>query len=441
MIKSVPLPRVLLRLPLLAAIGVLLVAAERRAASPDDDVALAEQQPRALTLESLPSPAGNDAAEPFVSVDDKGTAYLSWLERQADSSYALRVATLRAGTSAWSAPREVMRRKDLFVNWADFPSVVPIGEGRLLAHWLQRNGAGTYAYDVRVAESRDGGATWAPSVIPHAPNVQAEHGFVSILPTGKGSASIVLLDGTAGALAAAKAKTAGAAAGHEGEHGAAMQLAHAAWRDGKVVSTQTLDVRTCDCCQTATAMTSKGPVAVYRDRSPEEIRDMSIVRLVNGKWTEPMPVHRDGWKIASCPVNGPAVAAMGDTLATAWFTAPGDSARVHVAFSTDAGVRFAAPVRVDAGSPTGRVDIELLDGRTALVSWLERTGGDSAEVRARVVRRDGTMEPHLVVSPSSRARSSGFPRMARTPDGVVLAWTLAGRPSVVKAARIRVGAR
>ena len=216
MINSVPLPRVLLRLPLVAAIGALLVAAEQRATTPRTDDALAEQQPRSLTLESLPSPAGNDAAEPFVSIDEAGTAYLSWLERQADSSDALRVATLRAGTAAWSAPREVMRRKDLFVNWADFPSVVPIGNGRLLAHWLQRNGAGTYAYDVRVAESRDGGATWAPSVVPHAPNVQAEHGFVSILPTGNGSASIVLLDGTAGALAAAKAKAKEAGAG-EGE--------------------------------------------------------------------------------------------------------------------------------------------------------------------------------------------------------------------------------
>lgn len=441
MITTVPLPRVLLRLPLIATLGVLAAAADRRAVSTSDDEVLAEQQPRVLTLEPLPSPAGSDAAEPFVAADENGTAHLSWLERQTDSSYALRVAMVRAGTSVWSAPREVMRRKDLFVNWADFPSVVPLGEGRLLAHWLQRNGVGTYAYDVRVAESRDGGVTWSPSVIPHAPNVQAEHGFVSILPTGKGSASIVLLDGTAGALAAAKAKAAGAAGGHEGEHGGAMQLAHAAWRDGKVVRTQTLDVRTCDCCQTATAMTSKGPVAVYRDRSPEEIRDMSIVRLLNGKWTEPMPVHRDGWKIASCPVNGPAVAAVGDTLATAWFTAPGDSARVRVAFSTDAGARFSAPIRIDAGSPTGRVDIEMLDGRTALVSWMERTGGDSAEVRARVVRLDGTAEPHLVVSPSSRARSSGFPRMARTPDGVVIAWTLAGRPSAVKVARIRVGAK
>jgi len=446
---TLPLPRLMVRLPLLVAIGGLLVVAEQRAVGEARDRGAAVKHPPSaadgaqalptLRLEPLPSPAGGDAAEPFVATDAAGTAHLSWLERQPDSSHALRFATLAAGAAGWSAPREVLRRKDLFVNWADFPSVVPIGGGRLLAHWLQRNGAGTYAYDVRLAESRDGGATWGESMLPHAPGVQAEHGFVSILPTTAGSASVVLLDGTAGALAVAKAKAAGgAAAGHDA-HGAAMQLAHATWRDGRVVNTTTLDVRTCDCCQTATAMTTKGPVVVYRDRSDEEIRDMSIVRLVNGKWTAPAPVHRDGWKIASCPVNGPAVAAVGDTLASAWFTAPGDSGRVRVAFSTDAGVSFGTPVGVDGGNPTGRVDIEMLDGRTALVTWLERTGGDAAEVRARLVHRDGTVGAPLVVSASTRARSSGFPRSARTRDGVILAWTLAGRPSAVKVARIRIG--
>ncbi len=42
-----------------------------------------------------------------------------------------------------------------------------------------------------------------------------------------------------------------------------------------------LDNRVCDCCQTSTAITANGPIVVYRDRSDEEIRDISIVRLIN----------------------------------------------------------------------------------------------------------------------------------------------------------------
>lgn len=393
-----------------------------------------------LVVEPIHSPSGADAAEPFVGRGPDGAMTLSWLERNADSSVALKLATLAADGATWSAPTDVVRRTDLFVNWADFPSVVPLGEGRLLAHWLQRSGTGRYAYDVHLSESRDGGATWGASVLPHAAGVPAEHGFVSILPTGNGGANIVLLDGTAGARITDSIRASTGKEPAEG-HGGAMQLGVAAWADGAVRSTGILDPRTCDCCQTASAMTSKGPIVVYRDRSDDEIRDMSVVRLVNGAWTVPTPLHNDGWKIDFCPVNGPAAAAVGDTVVVVWFTGAQDTSRVNVVFSTDAGASFSAPVRADGGRPTGRVDVELLSGDAALVSWLERGGGDTAQVRARIVQRDGTVEPQVVVSPSSGARSSGFPRMARTGDGVLIAWTIPGKPSRVEVARIRTGKR
>lgn len=399
-----------------------------------------EGGPLPLTVEPVPSPTGVDAAEPFVGSGPDGQMTLSWLERNADSSVALRLATLAPDGATWSAPTEIVRRTDLFVNWADFPSVVPLGEGRLLAHWLQRSGDGRYAYDVHLSESRDGGATWGASAFPHAAGVPAEHGFVTILPTGNGGANILLLDGTAGALLKDSIRASTGKEPAEG-HGGAMQLGFANWADGAVTTTRMLDPRTCDCCQTASAMTSKGPIVVYRDRSDDEIRDMSVVRLVNGEWTAPAPLHNDGWKIDYCPVNGPATSAIGDTVVAVWFTGAQDTSRVNVVFSTDAGATFNAPVRADDGLPAGRVDVEMLSGDAALVSWIERVGGDTAQVRARIVRRDGRVEPHVVVSPSSGTRSSGFPRMARTDDGVLIAWTIPGKPSRVELARIRAGKR
>ena len=399
-----------------------------------------EGGPLPLTVEPVPSPTGVDAAEPFVGSGPDGQMTLSWLERNADSSVALRLATLAPDGATWSAPTEIVRRTDLFVNWADFPSVVPLGEGRLLAHWLQRSGSGRYAYDVHLSESRDGGATWGASAFPHAAGVPAEHGFVTILPTGNGGANILLLDGTAGALLKDSIRASTGKEPAEG-HGGAMQLGFANWADGAVTTTRMLDPRTCDCCQTASAMTSKGPIVVYRDRSDDEIRDMSVVRLVNGEWTAPAPLHNDGWKIDYCPVNGPATSAIGDTVVAVWFTGAQDTSRVNVVFSTDAGATFSAPVRADDGLPAGRVDVEMLSGDAALVSWIERVGGDTAQVRARIVRRDGRVEPHVVVSPSSGTRSSGFPRMARTDDGVLIAWTIPGKPSRVELARIRAGKR
>ncbi len=383
-----------------------------------------DSTPRTIRVEPITVPTGAGAAEPNLSVAADGRVLLSWLEPAADSTVALRLST-RGADGTWSTPAEVIRRSDLFVNWADFPSVVSLADGRLLAHWLQRNGSGKYAYDVRLAESRDGGATWGERVTPHTPGIEAEHGFAALLPTADSGAAMVLLDGGAGI---------------EDAHGPQMHLGYATWgATGGVTSRALLDHKVCDCCQTGIAMTTRGPVVIYRDRTDDGMRDMAVVRHVDGAWTEPKAVHADNWKIDFCPVNGPSISAIGDTVAVTWFAAPGDSARVQVAFSTDAGATFSAPLRIDGGTPTGRVDLELLDGGAALVSWIERTGGDTAQVLARVIRRDGTLEPPAVISASKATRSSGFPRMVRTAGGVLMAWTIPGSPSEVRAALVHVG--
>jgi len=197
-----------------------------------------------------------------------------------------------------------------------------------------------------------------------------------------------------------------------------------------------LDTRACDCCQTASAMTGRGAVMIYRDRTEGEIRDISIVRRVNGAWTAPATVHADNWELNACPVNGPAIVASGDEVAVAWFTGARDTAKVQVAFSHDAGATFGAPVRIDQGNPAGRVGLQWLNGE-AYVSWLERGSGDSAFVKVRPVTREGIARDPITVTSSSGARSSGFPRMTRLNDGLLFAYTLPGTPSVVKMATLR----
>ncbi|HYW52117.1 MAG TPA: hypothetical protein VE861_15990 [Gemmatimonadaceae bacterium] len=396
-------------------------------------------QSQRLTLTALPSPTGTRAAEPFLSTAPDGRLLLSWLQREPDSvTVVMRVASLGSGDQ-WSQPGEVVRSTKLFVNWADFPSVVPLADGTLLAHWLQKNGAGAYAYDVRLASSRDSGRTWTRSVTPHGEGVQAEHGFVTLLPRADSSADIVFLNGR-------EAPPHDGADG--GEHrGPPMRLAHARWTTGSkpiTADAQILDERTCDCCQTAAAITTRGPVALYRDRSETEVRDISVTRLVDGAWTAPAPLHVDDWVIDACPVNGPAIAANGDRVAAVWFTGARDTAKVQLVFSSDAGVTFGKPVRIDGGMPAGRVDVELLDGGDALVTWIERTAKDAAEVRARIVSSAGVAEAPLTITTIKGGRASGFPRMTRRGRDVALAWTVpasATSPSTIELATLRITPR
>ena len=350
----------------------------------------------ALAMDSVASPAGPGSAEPNLTVGPDGRVYMSWLE-PADSGHALRFSVHDG--SAWAPARTIVARRDFFVNWADFPSIKVLDGGRLAAHWLQRNGSATYAYGVRIAQSSDVGKTWSAPVVPHRDSSKTEHGFVAMWRE-RGQLGAVWLDGR-------KFNKEGHNASNE-----MMLVTTTLLPDGTRGPEVRLDERTCDCCQNAVAVTTNGPIVAYRNRTSDEIRDIFVTRRIGQKWIAGVPVNNDNWKIAACPVNGPALAARGNRVALAWFTAAGDSARVKVAFSDDGGAKFTAPIRVDGGTPAGRVDVALLPDGGALVTWVERIGGDTAAVRARRIARDGRPGAPTTIASNSAARASGFPKMA-----------------------------
>jgi hypothetical protein len=369
----------------------------------------------------MESPAGTGSSEPTLTVDLDGVVHLTWQQAMGDR-HELRFATLRG--EGWSPARTIASGDDWFVNWADFPTLAVLPDGGLAANYLKRHGTGgRYHYDVEVVQSRDGGATWSSPVRPHRDSVPAEHGFVSLFPAGADGLGIVWLDGRK----------------YDARFGATeeMMLRHTTLSaDGALGPEDVIDERVCDCCQTSWARSARGDVIAYRGRSADEVRDIHLARKVDGRWISGV-VHPDGWQIAACPVNGPAVAANGDHVAVAWFTAARDTSRVRIAFSADAGATFGSPVEVDSGDPVGRVDILYLSENRVLVSWLERVGGEEAEIRARVVGPGGAGPPQLIAR-SSGARASGFPRMARSGDAVVFAWTEAGDESHVRVARFNI---
>ena len=362
----------------------------------------------------VPVPADTGSGEPHLAVTRDGQAVLSWLEPEG-SGHALRFAIL--GEDGWSRPTRVAGGEHWFVNWADFPSVVPVSDSLWAAHWLARQPAGGYAYDVMVSLSTDAGATWGEPFSPHTDGTQTEHGFVTLFPWS-GAVGSVWLDGR---------NMAGAEAVAEGDHAHAeggMTLRVAALQaDGSRSNESVLDGLTCDCCQTDVAAGDDGPIVVYRDRSEEDIRDIYVVRTDDSGWTDPAPVAVDGWNIDGCPVNGPAVAAMGAEVVVAWFTAAAGRPAVRLARSTDGGRSFGEPVDVDAGAPLGRVDVVLLRGGDTVVSWLRPVGDTGAELALRRVQADGRQGAVRSVAVTAAGRPSGFPQMALAGERLVLSWT------------------
>src|SRR5205085_2706866 len=85
----------------------------------------------------------------------------------------------------------------------------------------------------------------------------------------------------------------------------------------------------------------------------------------------PAVVHKDGWRIYACPINGPSISARDREIAVAWFTAVNGAGKAYVAFSHDAAKTFGEPIRVDDESTSGKVDVALLPDGGAIVSWIE----------------------------------------------------------------------
>ena len=178
---------------------------------------------------------------------------------------------------------------------------------------------------------------------------------------------------------------------------------------------------------------------MYRDRSDEEVRDISIVRLVDGHWTKPKTVHRDDWLIAGCPVNGPAVAARGDLVVVAWFTGAVQHGAVLAAFSTDGGATFSAPITLDDTMPLGRVDVLLARSGDAIVCWLD-TATDAGTIQLCRATRDGDRGPRVTVATTGQSRASGFPRIAFVDSAVLVVWTEEGDVSRLRGASVTLAA-
>jgi hypothetical protein len=214
----------------------------------------------------------------------------------------------------------------------------------------------------------------------------------------------------------------------------ARTLPRAGCRGPEVV----LDGRVCDCCQTALVAAGAdrgGLVVAYRDRSEDELRDVAWLplgaeALAGGHVPEPRALHADGWRIAVCPVNGPALAARGERLAAAWFTV-GDDDRPRVLARLAAPGGEARVVELVGGGerPEGRVDVAFDGGGDPWISWLERRDDGGAWRLARIEWDRGEAGAVETLAPlRSAGREVGFGRLASLEGGLVFAFTEPASP-------------
>jgi hypothetical protein len=373
---------------------------------------------------SLPAPPGSTA--PDLATGPNGRMALLWLNAEPGRRTLLQYAELGA-QGRWEGPLTIAVGNSFVVGAADTPHIAFADDRALWVQYLQHQPGG--GYGVRLTTSRSGGMNWSDPVAVNTDEVAAEHGFASLWPAGGDRIGIAWLDGRD---AGGEDEHAGMHAGerhggHDDEHAhaGATALRAASFgpdlrRDGETV----VDARTCDCCSTAFARTGKGVVVAYRDRDERDIRDIATVAFDGKAWSTPRPVHADGWHMTGCPVNGPALAANGDSLVVGWFTAANDEPRVQLARSTDGGAHFGEPLVLDRGERVdGRVAVAV-DGNNAWALWLRSEFGGSSLWLARLAP-DLSKERERVKVATLKAHgiAAGYARFALRDGTAYIVWT------------------
>lgn len=402
-----------------------------------------DRGPQAPRVEFVDVPSASGSIVPQLALMQTGDLVVSWLEPRADKGYRFRAA--RWNRHSWSEPVTIDDSTDIAMFTADLPGIAQLADGAWLAYWERKDTAtpDPVATVITLARSTDLGRTWTQLPPPHRDGVAGEHSFLSAFAIGP-DLGLAWLDARKQRYVHTAA-SGGTKAGDE--YFGAIGLRYASFRaDGTQHADAWVDPITCECCPTSAAVTTRGPVIVYRDRvtppgvRPEDIRyetptvrDIHLVRFEDGRWTEPRRVHADDWVFNACPDNGPAVDAVDNHVAVAWWTAAGNQPRACVAFSEDAGDHFGPPTRIDAQAGEGQVTVAIAaHGRAAVVGWLE-----NHQTWARWVWADGRSGP--AVSLGHAPNHSRLPRWITTDDGVLAVWTdEAGGARSIRMARLRL---
>jgi hypothetical protein len=362
----------------------------------------------------LVSPGAHRSVGPRLNASEDRIV-LSWMQG-ASPGGTLYFAELT--DNGWSEATEVVTDDQMFVNWADLPSVVPLGDERWFAHWLSFSADGAYSYDIRLMFGEGEEPAWGTPVTPHDDGTPTEHGFISILPV-EDQVGLVWLDGRN--TLAPGAEGPDGHSGHGSTVGGMTLRAANVGRDGAISAEQEIDDLVCDCCQTDIAVGSGGPLAVYRDRTRDETRDIYLSRHVDGRWRPGERFSFDDWTIAACPVNGPAIVAAGDLVVVTWFTASREHPRVSARISTDGGKTFGERIIVAGHQVLGHVDAVALDDQTVAISWLESGKRDFDNVQLRSLTASGELGPRQTVGRTALSRV--VPQIALAGDDVLLAWS------------------
>ena len=363
------------------------------------------------------------SSEPNLYTSINGGTYLSFISTSDTSDISkLYFSKLELNNLEWNTPSLINSSTDWFVNWADFPRITTNNQKGISVHFLEKSSSETYSYDIKVMNSKDEGNSWNNPMKLHNDNTKTEHGFVSTVNYYNNFLS-TYLDGRQNELAKENKNLK-----------PQMTLRATSYNiDGVILMDELIDNKVCDCCQTDIALTSdNSPITVYRDRSNNETRDIYYSYYKNSKWSNPLPVFNDNWIIGGCPVNGPAISTFNNSSSLIWYTEIDGESKIKIAFTDDITKGFDDPILINANNPLGRVDIEMINENSSIISYMDYIN-DKAYLKLQKIDRYTDINKSIIIDEISNTRSSGFPKINIIDnDKTIISWTDSSNKLYVK---------
>lgn len=300
-----------------------------------------------------------------------------------------------------------------------------------------------------LAQSTDGGRSFVPARALQSTGTPGDRGWHALAVDGEGTAHVMWLDHRGLAASRSHDHARDEAEALDGVAQAQRSSLYYARLSGNMASTAssvTTDVPineralvpgVCYCCKVALSAGARGQLfAAWRHVYPGNIRDIAFLASADAGRTFGTPgrVSDDGWHLAGCPDDGPAMAVDGaGVVHVVWPTVMGGDTpegAIFYAASHDEGRTFTPRVRVPTLGGPRPMHPQVLtgaDGRLT-IAWDEVVDGvRRAAVRTMRVRGNSTPVFDNVERLGTDDAPTSYPVLASTSRGT-LAVYVEGQP-------------
>ena len=365
---------------------------------------------------------------------------LAWTATIKDGAADVFVASSRDGGRTFGPPTAVTTGGGVSASGEQPPRVALVArDGRdpaIVVVWTAKGSSGTRLLSAR---SDDGGRSFAaPAAVPGS-DAAGNRGWESIAANRDGDVMALWLDHRETAIGNSAAPMDHAEHQHlEANQNKADGVARAQLSKlffaklGQSASGHAILGGVCYCCKTSIATDSgNGVYAVWRHVYAGNVRDIAFTMSTDGGRTfgAPVRVSNDNWVLDGCPENGPAIAVDSNKqIHVAWPTlvpasAPSAEPSMSLFYATSSdGRRFTARQSIPTEGFPRHPQIALGPHGDAIVTWDERTEGNSRVVVARSTR-DAKGAVHFARQVIGDNAASSYPVIATVGDSSVVAWT------------------